>query len=82
MSCRSVCFNRTSLVQLDLSFFNSENTSVENNLQIMNASLSHTHNNNQMTLTKWEVRFLDPCTNRFIFVITHFLEVHSREGLF
>ena len=35
-----------------------------------------------MTLTKWEVRFLDPCTNWFIFVITHFLEVHSREGLF
>ena len=35
-----------------------------------------------MTLTKWEVRFLDPCTNRFIFVITHFLEVHSRESLF
>jgi len=31
---------------------------------------------------KWEVRFLDLCTNRFIFVITHFLEVHSREGLF
>ena len=37
MSCRSVCLNRTSLVQLVLSFCNSESTSVENNLQIINA---------------------------------------------